>query len=189
MKEALKSKLKLILDFLPLVIFFIAYIKFGLIAAIMPLIVSTLICSAIYYFLLKELPITSIIAAVLVTLMGGLTIYFQDEYFIKVKPTLLNLLFALILYAGHVFNRPFIKYLMGKTIQLTEVGWRLVTVRWIYLFIFLAILNEIVWRTQSTDFWVKFKVFGILPIILVFTFFQIPLIQKHLIEKKESNGS
>ena len=82
MKEALKSKLKPILDFLPLVIFFIAYIKFGLIAAIMPLIVTTLICSAIYYFLLKELPLTSIIAAVLVTLMGGLTIYFQDEYFI-----------------------------------------------------------------------------------------------------------
>ena len=121
--------------------------------------------------------------------MGGLTLYFQDEYFIKVKPTLLNLLFALFLYAGHVFDRPFIKYLMGKTIKLTEVGWRLVTVRWIYLFIFLAALNEIVWRTQTTDFWVKFKVFGILPIILVFTFFQIPLIQKHLIEKEDSNGS
>ena len=114
---------------------------------------------------------------------GGLTIYFDNEVFFKMKPTIINLLFgAIFLYGGEVIKKPLLKYLLGATLKLQEEGWTILTKRWIGFFIALAILNEIIWRTQSTDLWVNFKVFGILPITFIFTMTQFSLIKKYQIE-------
>ncbi len=122
------------------------------------------------------------VGAVIVLLFGGLTIYFDNEVFFKMKPTIINLLFAAILYGGILINKPLLKFLLGAALKLEDVGWKILTLRWIGFFIALAVLNEIVWRTQSTDIWVNFKVFGILPITFIFTMTQFPLIKKYQIE-------
>ena len=122
------------------------------------------------------------VGAAIVLLFGGLTIYFDNDVFFKMKPTIINVLFAVILYGGILINKPLLKYLLGAALKLEETGWKLLTQRWIGFFIALAILNEIVWRTQSTDIWVNFKVFGILPITFIFTMTQFPLIKKYQIE-------
>ena len=119
----------------------------------------------------------------IVLIFGGLTIYFNDEMFIKMKPTIINALFAIILYGGVMLKKPLLKYLLGAALRLEEQGWKILTQRWIAFFIALAVLNEIVWRTQSTDIWVNFKVFGILPITFIFTMSQFPLIKKYQIEE------
>ena len=118
----------------------------------------------------------------IVLLFGGLTIYFNNDVFFKMKPTIINILFAVILYGGILINKPLLKYLLGAALKLEEAGWKILTQRWIGFFIALAVLNEIVWRTQSTDIWVNFKVFGILPITFIFTMTQFPLIKKYQIE-------
>ena len=122
------------------------------------------------------------VGAGIVLIFGGLTIYFDNEVFIKMKPTIINLVFAVILYGGMLVRKPLLKILLGAALKLEEEGWRILTYRWIGFFIALAILNEIVWRTQSTDIWVNFKVFGILPITFIFTMSQFPLIKKYQIE-------
>lgn len=122
------------------------------------------------------------VGAGIVLLFGGLTIYFDNDVFFKMKPTIINLLFAVILYGGILINKPLLKYLLGAALKLEEEGWKILTQRWIGFFIALAILNEVVWRTQSTDIWVNFKVFGILPITFIFTMTQFPLIKKYQIE-------
>ena len=122
------------------------------------------------------------IGAAIILVFGGLTIYFDNEIFFKMKPTIINILFAIILYAGQVMKRPLLKYLFSGNLKLQEEGWSQLTKRWIGFFIALAILNEIIWRTQSTDLWVNFKVFGILPITFIFTMTQFTLIKKYQIE-------
>ena len=125
-----------------------------------------------------------LISGILITLFGGLTIYFNDPIFIYVKPTIINILFALALYFGKYFtNEPVLKKLMGKSIALSNIGWEILTKRWMYFFFVLAILNECVWRTQTEEFWVNFKVWGMLPITLAFTISQISLINKHKIDE------
>ena len=122
------------------------------------------------------------VVAGIVLIFGGLTIYFDNEVFIKMKPTIINLIFAIILYGGMLVKKPLLKILLGAALRLEEEGWRILTYRWIGFFIALAVLNEIVWRTQTTDIWVNFKVFGILPITFIFTMTQFPLIKKHQID-------
>ena len=123
------------------------------------------------------------LGAGIVLIFGGLTIYFNDETFIKMKPTIINAVFAIILYGGIILKKPLLKYLLGAALKLEDQGWKILTQRWIAFFIALAILNEIVWRTQSTDVWVNFKVFAILPITFIFTMTQFPLIKKYQIEE------
>ena len=130
----------------------------------------------------KKIPIMPTVGAFIILIFGGLTIYFDNEVFFKMKPTIINLLFALILYGGMIVKKPLLKLLLGAAIKLEDEGWKILTQRWISFFIALAILNEIVWRTQSTDIWVNFKVFGILPITFIFTMTQFPLIKKYQIE-------
>ena len=122
------------------------------------------------------------VGAGIILIFGGLTIYFDNDVFFKMKPTIINILFAVILYGGILINKPLLKYLLGAALKLEEAGWKILTQRWIGFFIALAVLNEIVWRTQSTDVWVNFKVFGILPITFIFTMTQFPLIKKYQIE-------
>ena len=144
--------------------------------------IATVIAVLFSYILEKKIPIMPTVGAGIVLIFGGLTIYFDNEVFIKMKPTIINLVFAVILYGGMLLRKPLLKILLGAALKLEEEGWRILTNRWIGFFIALAILNEIVWRTQSTDMWVNFKVFAILPITFIFTMSQFPLIKKYQIE-------
>ena len=178
----MKSFYKLLIDIGPLAVFFIFYTRSGLQASILPFMVATVIAVLFSYILEKKIPIMPTVGAGIVLLFGGLTIYFDNDVFFKMKPTIINLLFAVILYGGILMNKPLLKYLLGAALKLEEAGWKILTQRWIGFFIALAVLNEIVWRTQSTDVWVNFKVFGILPITFIFTMTQFPLIKKYQIE-------
>jgi len=178
----MKSIYKLLIDVGPLAVFFIFYTKSGLQASILPLMIATVIAVLFSYILEKKIPIMPTVGAGIVLIFGGLTIYFDNEIFIKMKPTIINLIFAVILYGGILVKKPLLKILLGAALKLEEEGWRKLTNRWIGFFIALAILNEIVWRTQSTDIWVNFKVFGIIPITFIFTMTQFPLIKKYQIE-------
>ena len=178
----MKSFYKLLIDIGPLAVFFIFYTRSGLQASILPFMVATVIAVLFSYILEKKIPIMPTVGAGIVLLFGGLTIYFDNDVFFKMKPTIINVLFAVILYGGILINKPLLKYLLGAALKLEETGWKILTQRWIGFFIALAVLNEIVWRTQSTDVWVNFKVFGILPITFIFTLTQFPLIKKYQIE-------
>ncbi|MDB0003381.1 septation protein A [Alphaproteobacteria bacterium] len=178
----MKSFYKLLIDIGPLAVFFIFYTRSGLQASILPFMVATVIAVLFSYILEKKIPIMPTVGAGIVLLFGGLTIYFDNDIFFKMKPTIINFLFAVVLYGGILINKPLLKYLLGAALKLEETGWKILTQRWIGFFIALAILNEIVWRTQSTDVWVNFKVFGILPITFIFTMTQFPLIKKYQIE-------
>ena len=158
-----KSFLKFLTDFGPLIIFFYYYYdsEKDLKIAIPPFIIATIISLAIIWFLEKKIPKVPLLSGILITFFGGLTIYFNNPVFIYIKPTIINILFGLALLTGKFFtNEPLLKKLMGKSIMLKEEGWEILNKRWIYFFFSLAILNEIVWRTQSEEFWVNFKVWA-----------------------------
>tara|TARA_Y100001958_G_C20991560_1_gene378901 strand:- start:79 stop:624 length:546 start_codon:yes stop_codon:yes gene_type:complete len=179
-----KSLLKFITDFGPLLIFFIIYYKNdnNLLVAIPPLIIATIVAVTIMYFVEKKIPYVPLIGGVIITLFGGLTLYFNNPIFIYMKPTIVNIIFAFILIISKLyFQKNFLKLFLKTAFQLSELGWDKLNFRWAYFFIFLAILNEIVWRTQPETTWVNFKVWGILPITFVFTVFQVPLINKYKI--------
>ena len=178
----MKSISKLLIDIGPLAVFFIFYLRSDLKSAIIPLMIATIIAVLFSYIMEKKIPIMPTVGAFIILIFGGLTIYFDNEVFFKMKPTIINLLFALILYGGVIVKKPLLKFLLGAAIKLEDEGWKILTQRWISFFIALAVINEIVWRTQSTDIWVNFKVFGILPITFIFTMTQFPLIKKYLIE-------
>ena len=178
----MKSLLKLLVDVGPLAVFFIFYSRGDLQSAILPLMIATIIAVAFSYIMEKKIPIMPTIGAAIILVFGGLTIYFDNEIFFKMKPTIINILFATILYAGQIMKRPLLKSLFSGNLKLQEEGWSQLTKRWISFFIALAILNELIWRTQSTDLWVNFKVFGILPITFIFTMTQFSLIKKYQIE-------
>ena len=178
----MKSISKLLVDIGPLAVFFIFYLRSDLKSAIIPFMIATIIAVLFSYIMEKKIPVMPTVGALIILIFGGLTIYFDNEVFFKMKPTIINLLFALILYGGVIVKKPLLKFLLGAAIKLEDEGWKILTQRWISFFIALAILNEIVWRTQSTDIWVNFKVFGILPITFIFTMTQFPLIKKYQIE-------
>ena len=134
-----------------------------------------------------RLAIMPLVTGIVVMIFGGLTLVLQDELFIKLKPTIVNILFGSILLGGLYFGRSLLGYVFSDAFRLTAEGWRILTLRWGLFFFALAILNEIVWRNFSTDFWVAFKVWGIMPLTIVFTLFQMPLITRHAAE--EGSGS
>jgi len=177
----MKSIYKLLIDIGPLAVFFIFYTRGDLKTAILPFMIATIIAVLFSYILEKKIPIMPTVGAVIILIFGGLTIYFDNEIFFKMKPTIINLLFAGILYGGIILNKPLLRYLLGAALKLQDNGWDILTKRWIGFFIALAILNEIIWRTQTTDIWVNFKVFGILPITFIFTITQFSVIKKYQI--------
>ena len=179
-----KPLIKFLADFGPLVIFFYYYYDSGkdLKVAIPPFVVATIIALVVMWILEKRIPKIALISGLLITLFGGLTIYFNNPVFIYVKPTIINILLGLVLIFGKFFTEePIVKKLMGNSISLSNEGWDILNKRWIYFFFSLAILNELVWRTQSEEFWVNFKVWGLLPITFIFTAFQIGIINKYKI--------
>ena len=179
----MNSFIKLFIDIGPLAVFFIYYkISGDLIDAILPLMLATIISVVISYILEKKIPIMPTLGAGIVVIFGGLTIIFDNKIFIFMKPTIINIIFAAILYGGIILKKPLLKYLLGSALKLEEEGWTILTQRWTAFFIALAVLNEIVWRTMSEEFWVSFKVFGILPITFIFTMTQFPLIKKYQVD-------
>jgi len=178
----MKSVSKILIDIGPLAIFFIFYTRGNLQSAILPFMIATIIAVLFSYIIDKKIPIMPTVGAGIILVFGGLTIYFDNEIFFKMKPTIINIIFACILYGGEFFKKPLLKLLLGKTLKLQSKGWSILTKRWVGFFLALAILNEIIWRTQSTDLWVNFKVFGILPITFIFTMTQFSLIKKYQIE-------
>ena len=181
-----KSFVKFVTDFGPLLVFLFFYYngEKNLKIAIPPFIVATLISLFVVWFIEKKIPMVPLIGGILITLFGGLTIYFDNPIFIYIKPTIINILFGLSLLFGKFFTKePVLKKILGKSIMLTDLGWNILNKRWMIFFFGIALLNEFVWRTQSEEFWVNFKVWGLLPITFIFTAFQVPLITKHKIDE------
>ena len=181
-----KPFIKFVTDFGPLLIFFIFYYKSGLNlrVAIPPLIIATLISLAVIYLLEKKVPLIPLTSGIVITFFGGLTLYFDNPIFIYIKPTVVNILFALVLIFGKFFSKePLLKKLFKNSFKLLDEGWKKFNDRWVLFFLFLAAMNEIVWRTQSEEFWVNFKVWGLMIISFIFAAFQVPLIKKYKIDK------
>ena len=181
-----KTIIKFAADFGPLFIFFVIYFnnENDLKVAIPPFIIATIIALAIVYFLEKKIPMIPLVSAGLITFFGGLTLYFDNKIFFYMKPTIINILFAAVLFFGRYFTqKPLLKIFFQNAFELEDEGWKKLNNRWIGFFIFVAMLNEIVWRTQSEAFWVNFKVWGLLPITFLFVAAQISLINKHKLKE------
>jgi intracellular septation protein len=187
-RPQLSPLLKLALDLGPLVLFFAANARWGIFAATAAFMVAVLVALAASYALTRHLPVMTLVSAFVVVVFGGLTIVLQDETFIKVKPTIIYALFGATRVFGLAMRKPLLALVFDQMFNLTDEGWRKLTVRWAVFFFAMAILNEIVWRTQSTDFWVSFKAFGALPLTLVFAMAQLPLLQKHDAGSKTSGS-
>ena len=180
-----KSLIKFITDFGPLLVFFIIYFsnENNLKIAIPPFIITTLIALAVIYIMEKKIPIIPLTSGILITFFGGLTLYFDNKIFFYMKPTIINLLFAATLLFGKYFTqKPLLKFFFQNAFDLEDMGWKKLNTRWIIFFVFVALLNEIVWRTQSEVFWVNFKVWGLLPISFIFAASQFPLINKYKVK-------
>ena len=150
--------------------------------AIPPFIIATLVALAVVYFSEKKIPMMPLASGIIITLFGGLTLYFDNKIFFYMKPTIINLLFAGVLFFGKYFTqKPLLKIVFQNAFDLENEGWKKLNNRWILFFIFVAILNEIVWRTQSEILWVHFKVWGLIPISFLFIASQVPLIRKYKI--------
>ena len=195
-EKRLPPLLKLALELGPLALFFLGNAygdRFGfpegqrIFAATGVFIVATVIALGISYGLIRKLPIMPMVSGIVVVVFGGLTLFLQDETFIKLKPTIVNTMFGLVLLGGLYFRKPLLQIVLDSMFELDEEGWRKLTLRWALFFFALAALNEIVWRTQTTDFWVSFKVFGIMPLTLAFAFAQTPLLLKY--EKRKESGA
>lgn len=181
-KSAPHPLFKLATELGPLVIFFAANAKFGLFVAtgaFMVAIVAAIIAS---YVATRHVPLMAIVTAFIVLVFGGLTLFFHDEMFIKLKPTIIYSLFAATLGIGLLFDRSFIAVMFDQMFNLTPAGWRILTIRWAIFFALMAVLNEVVWRTQTTDFWVTFKAFGVIPITAIFAMAQTSLIKRYHLE-------
>ena len=200
-EKKLNPWLKIGLEMGPLIIFFIANSRGEKMAASWPVIqqlggpiffatavfiVATLLALVISFALTRKLPLMPFVTAIVVVVFGGLTLYLKDDTFIKIKPTIIYCLFGGVLIGGLFFGRSLMGYVFDAVFKLDDEGWRKLTIRWGLFFFGLAILNEIVWRSVSTDTWVTFKVFAIVPITFVFALTQMGLIQRHSLEDKEA---
>jgi intracellular septation protein len=163
----------------PLVLFFLVNAKFGIFPATGVLMAAVLIALAVSYFTLGKMPIMPVVTAVAVTVFGALTFWFDSDIFIKLKPTIVNSIFGAALLGGLALGKPLLPVVLDSMLHLTEEGWKKLTFRWGVFFFVLAAINEIVWRTQTTDFWVSFKVFGVMPLTMLFAISQAPLIMRH----------
>jgi intracellular septation protein len=184
-KKKLNPTLKLVLHVGPLVLFFAANARFGIFAATGAFMVAVLLAIAVSYALTRHIAVMPVVTAIVVLVFGTLTLVLHDEMFIKLKPTIIYLLFGGALLGGLLLNRPLLGMVLDSVFDLTDEGWRKLTWRWVLFFFALAALNEIVWRTQSTDFWVNFKLFGVVPLTFLFGALQYPLLVKYSAHKKE----
>jgi intracellular septation protein len=187
--SSLPSWARILVEWGPLIAFFIANARAGIFWGTGVFMAASVVALAVSWTWTRKLALVPLIGAVFVAIFGGLTLWLQNETFIKVKVTLVNLLFGTVLLSGLAFRKQFLKLVLGEVLKLDDEGWRILTLRWGLFFFALALLNEMVWRTVSTDLWVNFKVFGILPITLLFALSQAPLMTRHLIEPGSSSRS
>ena len=181
--------MKPIAEYGPLAMFFLAYWKWDLLTATGWLMGSTVVALGIYYVFSRRVPMMPLMTAIIVGIFGGLTLWLQDETFIKMKPTIVEGLFSAILLGGLVFKRPLLKPLMGHAWPMKDRGWRLLSFRFAIFFAAMAVLNEIVWRNYPTDVWVTFKVFGLMGLTLIFAITQAPLMKRFALPlEKEAGG-
>ena len=174
--------LKFLYDYLPIIVFFVCYkmsvVYDKLLFATLAMLFTTFVAIFVSYILTRKIPKVATFSACILGFFCGLTIFFDDEYYIKIKPTIINLIFAGILFYGNYAQKPMLKYLLGEQINMNFKNWQILSFRWACFFCFLAILNEIIWRNFATDFWVQFKVFGMMTISMMFTLSQVPFIIK-----------
>jgi len=175
----MNQALKLALEAGPLVVFFLVNAKYGIFTATTVFMAVTVLTLGYSYIKLKKLPTMPLIGGAFILVFGGLTIVLNDDTFIKLKPTLVNTLFSAALFSGLAMKKNFLKTVLESALTLDDEGWRTLAWRWAWFFLFLAFVNEAVWRTQTTDMWVNFKVFAVMPMTLVFSFAQVPLILRH----------
>jgi intracellular septation protein len=173
---------KLATELGPLLVFFIANAKFHLFVATGAFMVAIVAAMIAAYVVTRHVPVMTLVTGAIVIVFGTLTLALHDETFIKVKPTIIYGLFAATLGGGLLFGRSFIAIMFDQMFNLTPLGWRLLTARWAMFFFAMALLNEAIWRTQSTDFWVNFKVFGVTPLTMLFAVTQMPLIKRYHLE-------
>jgi len=173
---------KLLIEMGPLVCFFIGNWKAGIFWGTGIFMVATVVALTASWLLTRKLAMVPLVSAIFVAIFGALTLWLHSDLFIKVKVTLINALFGTVLLGGVAFGRSYLKLIMGEAVKLSEQAWRTLSIRWGLFFLFLAVLNEVVWRSVSTDTWVNFKVFGLLPLTLVFALANAPFMSKHMIE-------
>ena len=171
--------LKLAVEVGPLVVFFIVNARAGIFWGTGVFMVTTIVALIASRFMFGRIPVMPLVSGACVVVFGGLTLWLQDDHFIKIKPTIVNALFAVALFGGLLAGHSLLKVVFGEVFRLNEDGWRKLTLRWACFFTFLAVLNEVVWRTVSTDTWVSFKVFAIMPLTMVFALSQIGLLKAH----------
>jgi intracellular septation protein len=181
-KPKLNPLLKLALDIGPLVLFVVANSRFGIFAATGSFMIAVVAALLVSYTITRQWPIMPVVTAVVVLVFGGLTLVLHDETFIKLKPTIIYVLFGGTLLGGYIFDKSFLAIVLDSVFHLTEEGWRKLTLRWALFFFALAVLNEVIWRTQSTDFWVNFKLYGFVPLTFVFAALQYQLLMRHAAE-------
>jgi intracellular septation protein len=181
-KPQLNPLLKLAFDLGPLALFFFANSRYGIFVATGTFMVAVLAALAASYVLTRHLPIMPVVTAIVVLVFGGLTLILHNDLFIKLKPTIIYVLFGAVLLGGLFFGKSFLGVVFDSLFHLSEEGWRKLTVRWAFFFFVLAVLNEVVWRSTSTDVWVNFKVFGVMPLTLAFGALQYPLLKKYAVE-------
>jgi intracellular septation protein len=169
---------KLATELGPLIVFFVANAKFQLFVATGAFMVAIVAAMVASYVVTRHVPLMALVTGVVVLVFGTLTLVLHDETFIKVKPTIIYGLFAFVLGGGLLFGRSFIAILFDQVFNLTPRGWRILTLRWALFFLAMAVLNEFIWRTQSTDFWVGFKAFGVIPLTMAFAIAQMPLVKR-----------
>ena len=174
--------LRPVVEFGPIAAFFIAYSIANLFVATASIMVATALALALSYIMERRIPMMPLITAGIIGVFGGLTLWLQDETFIKMKPTIIQVIIGTVLYSGLLTKRLFLKSLMGAAWHITDEGWRVLTVRFALFFFLMGALNEVVWRTQSTDLWVNFKVFGLMGLTIVFILTQLPLLKRFAIE-------
>jgi intracellular septation protein len=184
-KPQLNPLLKLALDLGPLALFFFANTRYGIFVATATFMIAVLAALAVSFVMTRQLPIMPVVTAIIVVVFGGLTLILHDATFIKVKPTIIYALFGAILIGGLIFKKPLLGVVFDSMFDLTDEGWRKLTLRWAFFFLVLAVLNEIVWRNTSTNVWVDFKVFGVTPLTLIFGALQVPLLKRYAVEPAE----
>ncbi|MGE0665968.1 MAG: septation protein A [Sphingomonadales bacterium] len=187
-KPVMGAGLKLLLDLGPLVVFFAAYFKGDIFVATGAFMAATVAAIAVYWIKVRHIPMSQIITLVIVLVFGGLTLALDDPRFIKMKPTMIYVLFAAILFGGLATGRSLLKVVFEAAFPpLTEEGWRILTRRWAFFFAFLAVLNEVVWRSFSEEFWVSFKLFGFLPLTMVFAMAQVGVMNRHAVKPEPAD--
>ena len=178
-KPTINPALKLALELGPLLVFFIANAHWNVFVGTAAFMAAVVVALVVSYSLTRSVPMMALLSTVVVIVFGGLTLVLHDATFIKLKPTIIYTLFGTILLAGLAVGRPLLTVVFHEVFELTPEGWRKLTIRWALFFLAMAVLNEIVWRTQSTDFWVTFKAFGVLPLTALFAALQYPLVTRH----------